>query len=202
MRALLRYLLGHDFKWWGWLILFGLCLAATLNAFYVNGSFTTTGIDERQNSEFGEALDSQPPPVPIAAALEAGGPEFAAQMREALKKASNGVRQARGLDLSFEKSRPAEPAQADWSDTYICGLHPSWGDHRDVVRTLVLKGYAECGAGAKRVAKSPILYRDNGWLGTLLVWLATLLPVLLIFGVFALHHVRRAYHWLYSSSVV
>ena len=203
MKAILRFLMRHDLRWpviWaGPLVLWAVSMLLAFTAF---GYFTTSGIDERQNRDFAEAIDAQPPPTPIAAAFEAGGAPFAQAMRDELKKASNGVRQARSLQLNFAKTRPAEAKQAEWSDTYVCGLPAAWGDHRALMRTLVLKGYGECDDNATFVAGSPVLYWNSGWPGYLIIWFLAVAAGLLSLGLIALYFIRGAYRWLYSSSVV
>jgi hypothetical protein len=202
MKKLVAFLLRKHLGWL-WLYPIVVWAASLALAFTTLGYFATSGIDEKQNAAFVEAIEAEPPPRPIAAAAKAAGAGFAREQREALKRASNGVRQTRGLALDFAGSRPAKtPKQEAWNDSYVCGLPHDWGEHRPVLRTLVLQGYGECGDDAIFAASAPFLYWSNGWLGSAATWFPPLLAFLLSIGLGLLVLVRGADRWLHSSDVV
>lgn len=89
----------------------------------------------------------------------------------------------------------------DWTAEHVCKLDPKgWGEHRVVVRRLVLEGYGDCGAGDRFAADSPWVHSAGGagvfWLvctGAFALLMALAAATLLL--------TRRVYHWQYRSRI-
>ena len=187
----MRHVVGFLVRGRGWQVAFGAgALAAVMLwwALAVSGSLSDLDFDERQNIEFFDALHG-PRPLPAIRAARELDEGFVVEMLGQLAESANRVLQAEEPH-DFEGTRPAAPERARWVDTYVCGLK-GWGQHRPVVRKLVVEGFGECGRLAQVSARSD-------W-SAVVVILSWLLFLALIAATIWLWLVRRAYHWLYAS---
>jgi hypothetical protein len=200
MRTLLKFLIGPRADWLPAALLAFWAFVVLPAAFWVLGVFAPSGFDTTQQTALSRAFAGGEPIVAIAAAREIGEP-FGNDMQEAIDASSATFDSSGVLGPSAAALESEDRAKRAWVRRYVCGLE-GWGEHRPLVRTLMLNGLGRCPASASLWARSPILDGAPpivGWLFFPLLALLLLAPPLLAF---LLWKVRSAYHWLYSSSVI
>jgi hypothetical protein len=200
MRTLLKFLIGPRADWLPATLLVFWAFVVLPTEFWALGAFAPSGFDTAEQTTLSRALAGGDPIVAIAAARVVGE-AFGNEMQEAIDASSATFDSSRVLGPSAAALASEDATKRAWVRRYVCGLE-GWGEHRPVMRTLMLNGLGRCPASARLWARSPILDGSPtiaGWLFFPLLALLLLAPPLLAF---LLWKVRSAYHWLYSSSVI
>jgi hypothetical protein len=200
MRTLLKFLVGPQAGWLPTMLLVFWALAVLPAALWALGAFARSGLDADEQTALSRAFSGGDPIVAIGAARVLSE-SFGNEMQDAIAASSAMFDRSGVLDPSAATLESGDSAKRAWVRRYVCGLE-GWGEHRPLVRTLMLNGLGRCSGSARLWARSPILDGAPpiaGWLFFPLLVLLLLAPPLLAF---LLWKVRSAYHWLYSSSVI
>jgi len=178
----------------------GLAVLGVLALLWGMGLGGVPDFSSAQNTAFGNAIEAT---LPLEA-VEDAPPGVAKAIVEAANRYRGNPKKPAWPPLEIAPAKPTapdpaakaeDPPPAQWNN--LCSLE-GWGDHRAVVRKLVVEGYGGCLDHERFAARSPWIYRYGSGGGWALV-LLSLFEALLILSLLGLVAVRRAYAWLYRN---